>query len=87
MTKEEPEIRPRRSQVKILKSLAEDAFEMAMFLYPETRDEQRERVAKQRKKRAAKAAKSGNDRRVTRPRKKSNSKPTNEGVKNDKKQR
>lgn len=55
----EPEIRPRRSQVKILKSLAEDAFEMAMFIYPETRDEQRERVAKQKKKREARQRKAG----------------------------
>jgi len=81
MADEKPEKPRYRGPRAILNGLADRAFEHVMWLYPETRDEQRERVAKQRKKRAAKAAKSGNDRPVTRPRKKSNSKPTNGGSK------
>jgi len=76
----EPEIRL-RGPVEILTAAGDRAYELALWLHPETRDEQRARVAKARKKAAARAAKSGHDRPVTRRRKKSNSKSTNGGSK------
>ena len=59
MADDKPEEWRPRGPAAILNGLADRALEHVNWLYPETRAEQRERVARARKKRAAKAAKSG----------------------------